>query len=40
MYEVWKNDPVEKYYSLQALGVVSLSYSAKVLKKFSSIRFR
>jgi len=33
MYEVWKIDPVEKYHSLQALGVVSLSYSAKVLKK-------
>jgi len=40
MYEVWKNDPVEKYYFLQAPGVVSLSYSAKALKKFSSIRFR
>jgi hypothetical protein len=33
MYGVWKNDPVEKYYFLPALGVVSLSYSATVLKK-------
>jgi hypothetical protein len=33
MYEVGKNVAVEKYYSLLALDVVSLSYSAKVLKQ-------